>query len=411
MILIHYGEIGLKGKNRHSFEERLLNNVRKALGGKAESARIFQKRIFVELAKAEEAGSGEGQDSGAKTLNPKPQNQNAEHATQLSQEEEAASALRKVPGIEWFAFAKECEPEIEAIWGEIKGNLGEFGGKTFAVRTKRSDKEFPLKSMEVSGEIGSRIGEKTKSKVDLGNPQITAHIEIMKGKALVFFGKEKGFGGLPVGSAGKVLCLMSGGIDSPVAAALMMKRGCEVDFLHIHPFEENGAKKVQKSKIGKLIKSLDGFQQRGAKLFAIPYAGFYARSGEVERRYELVVFRRYLYKLAEQIAKEYGYLGIVSGDALGQVASQTLENIGCAQSGLEIPVFRPLISMDKMEIVEIAEKLGTYEESIKEYVDCCSLVSVKNPITKARREVVEEYYGKMGIPKLIGENVEGLKKG
>ncbi|MBN2122630.1 tRNA 4-thiouridine(8) synthase ThiI [Candidatus Micrarchaeota archaeon] len=397
MILIHYGEIGLKGKNRHSFEERLLNNVRKALGGSAESAKIFQKRIFVEL--ADTRGAGEGGTG------------NAKPATHGSQEDAVASALRKVPGIEWFAFAQECEPEIGAIWEKVKGNLHEFEGKTFAVRTKRSDKEFPLKSMEVSGEIGSRIGEKTKSKVDLGNPQITAHIEIMKGKALVFFKKEKGFGGLPVGSAGKILCLMSGGIDSPVAAALMMKRGCEVDFLHIHPFEEKGAEKVQKSKIGKLIEILNGFQQREAKLFAIAYAGFYAQSGQVERRYELVVFRRYLYKLAEKIAKEYGYLGVVSGDALGQVASQTLENIGCAQSGLEIPVFRPLISMDKMEIVEIAEKIGTYEESIKEYTDCCSLVSVKSPVTKARRGTVEEYYEKMEIPKLIKENIEEIKKG
>jgi adenylyl- and sulfurtransferase ThiI len=475
LILVHYGEIGLKGKNRRAFEEKLLSNVKKALGERCKSARIEQKRIFVEVAGGK-GGKGKKTDGEAGGVG--------------MGEGEIAELLGKVSGIEWFAFAHECKPDLESVWKCVKeaGGLERIRGKTFGVRTKRSDKDFPLKSMELSAEIGGRIVEAAGARVDLRNPEVAVNIEIIKGprppsnirekkgikiakgggsgglgtsgsnspqrgepsncrelcsreetegfsegggappprfggKALVFFGKVRGMGGLPVGSAGKVLCLMSGGIDSPVAAQLMMKRGCLVDYLHVHPFEsgENGERgkemggacggkeKVEKSKIGKLIKILDSFQQREAKLFAVSYSGFYARTGEVERRYELVVFRRYLYKLAERVAEEYGYLGIVSGDSLGQVASQTLENMGCAQSGLEVPVFRPLVCMDKMEIVSLAQRIGTYAESVKEYVDCCSLVSVKSPVTKARRDTVEGYYAEMGIAELIEENLGELE--
>ena len=369
IALIHYGEIGLKGKNRKYFEDVLASNVRKALGKNAKSL-VRQKRILAE-----------GDFSGA----------------------DAREALEKVSGIEWFAVAEECAPALEGIWECVKKGLGKVKGKTFAVRSKRSDKNFPMGSMELDAKIGERVLGEIDAKVDLKNPEITIYLEIMREKALVFFEKIKGQGGLPVGVGGKVLCLMSGGIDSPLAAQMMMRRGCEVDYLHIHPFEKN--EKVRGSKIEKLVRILDAFQQREGKLIVVPYAGFYARTGRVERKYELVLFRRYLYKLAEKIALEKGYLGIVSGDSLGQVASQTIENIGAAQHGLEIPVFRPLVSMGKMDIVAAAEKIGTYVESIKEYQDCCSLVSVKSPVTKARKETVDKYYEEMGIGELLRESM------
>ncbi len=372
IALIHYGEIGLKGGNRRHFEEKLAANVRKALGNKGE-VRIEQKRLFVEG-----------------KLNLK----------------KTREALLKVFGIEWFALAEECEPTVEGIWKCVKKNLKNVEGKTFGVKTKRTDKNFPMKSMELSGEIGGRIHEATGSKVDLGNPEVTVHIIVLQKKAFVHFEKIKGLGGLPVGSAGRVLCLMSGGIDSPVAAWLMMKRGCEVDYLHVHSFEKN--EKVKGTKIEKLVKILDSFQQRKANLLLVPYSHFYARTGEVERRYELVVFRKYLYALAEKIAREKDYGGIVSGDSLGQVASQTLENIAAAQHGLEVPVFRPLISMDKMEIVNIAERIGTYLESIKKYQDCCSLVSVSNPVTKAKKSIVADYYEKIKGKHLLEESMDEL---
>ncbi len=376
IALIHYGEIGLKGKNRRHFEEKLASNVRKAFQGKVgATVHIEQKRIF--------AGFSGKVDEG-----------------------KVRKALGEVFGIEWFALAEECEPTLVGIWGCVKKNLKKVEGKSFGVKTKRSDKNFPIKSMELSGEIGGRIQVATGAKVDLGNPEVTVHIIVLQKKAFVHFEKIKGLGGLPVGTAGKVLCLMSGGIDSPVAAWLMMKRGCEVDFLHVHPFDKN--EKVKGTKIEKLVRILDSYQQREGKILLVPYSGFYARTGEVERRYELVVFRRYLYNLAEKIALEKGYGGIVCGDSLGQVASQTLENISAAQHGLAVPVFRPLISMDKMEIVGVAEKIGTYAESIKEYQDCCSLVSVNNPVTKARKSIVSDYYEKMKGKQLLEESMDEL---
>lgn len=373
IALIHYGEIGLKGKNRRYFEDKLASNVRKVLG-KEVMVKVDEKRIFAE---------GKFTENFAK------------------------EKLGKVFGIEWFAIAEECAPEVESIWKCVKKDVKRIGGKKFAVRAKRSDKNFPMGSMELSGEIGKRVLDSVDAKVDLKNPEITVFIEIMQKKALVFFEKVRGLRGLPVGVGGRVLCLMSGGIDSPVAAYLLMKRGCEVDFLHVHSFDKNS--KVKGSKIVKLVRILDSYQQREGKLLVVPYSGFYARTGDVERRYELVVFRKYLYKLAERVAKEKKYGGIVSGDSLGQVASQTLENIAAAQSGLEIPVFRPLVSMDKMEIVDVAERIGTYRESIKEYQDCCSLVAVKNPVTKARKQIVEKYYGEMKIEELILESMEELE--
>mgnify|MGYP006287406857 CR=1 FL=1 len=375
IAIIHYGEIGLKGKNRRNFEEKLAANVRKAMLPAKPDVRIEQKRIIAEGKFAEN---------------------------------DARKKLGNVFGIEWFAIAKECRPEIEEIWKCVKKNLKQVEGKTFAVKTRRSDKSFPMKSMELSREIGGRIQDETGAGVDLDSPGATVWILVLQKKAFVYFDKVKGAGGLPVGTGGRVICLMSGGIDSPVAALMMMKRGCEVDFLHVHPFEKNA--EVKGSKIENLVRELDSHQQRKGSLLVVPYTGFYARTGEVERKYELVVFRRYLYKLAEKAALERGYGGIVSGDSLGQVASQTLENIGAAQHGLEVPVFRPLVSMDKMEIVGHAEKSGTYAESIKEYRDCCSLVAVKSPVTKAKKELVEKYYGEMGGEKLVMESIREMEK-
>lgn len=375
LALIHYGEIGLKGGNRKYFENKLASNISKALRENCKGVNKSQARIIAET---------KGRISAAKL----------------------EEILGKVYGIEWFAIAQECEADIDSIWGVLKAELPRIKGKKFRVETKRSDKSFPMESMEVSKEIGARIVEATGAPVDLSNPEITVFIEIMRGKALVHFGKIRGLRGLPVGTSGRVLCLMSGGIDSPLAACMMMKRGCEVDFLHIHPFEQN--KKVKGTKIEKLVRMLDGYQQREGKLLLVPYTGFYARTGKVEAKYELVVFRKYLYKLAEKIALEKGYLGVVSGDSLGQVASQTIENIGAASSGLAVPVFRPLISMDKMEIVEGAQRIGTYEASIAKYQDCCSLVAVKNPATKAKREIVEKYYEEMEIEKLIKESLKEM---
>ncbi len=371
LVLVHYGEIGIKGKNRRNFEKLLLKNIERALGERFVRGEIRESRLFVEAKGEEKAVRG---------------------------------ALLKVFGIEWFAFAHECRKDVGEIWREVQ--KGKLNGKKIAVETKRVDKSFPLKSQELNAEIGKRIVEKFGCRVDLENPDVRVGIIIGR-NAYVHFGKVRGLGGLPVGSSGKVLCLLSGGIDSPAAAWMMMKRGCMVDFLHIYPFEKWDSKKGRKMvRLAGKLKEYGG----GCRLLLVPYSHFYAETGNVSPQYELVLFRRYLYKLAERVALEKGYGGIVSGDSLGQVASQTLENIGAAQYGLEVPVFRPLVGMDKMEIVALAEKVGTYRVSLEEYKDCCSLVAVSNPITKARKREVERFAGRIGLEKIVEKGLRALSE-
>jgi len=186
-----------------------------------------------------------------------------------------------------------------------------------------------------------------------------------------------------------------------------MKRGCRVDFLHLYPFEKWDRAKGKK--ILDLTGKLEEYEGK-AELLLVPYADFYAETGKIPPGYELVVFRRYLYKLAEKIAQERGYGAIVSGDSLGQVASQTLGNIGASQWGLSVPVFRPLIGMDKKEIVQLAERIGTYGISIKPYKDCCSLVAVSNPATHAKKEEVERLAGLIRLEQLVERGVGRLSK-
>ncbi|MEW5996516.1 MAG: tRNA uracil 4-sulfurtransferase ThiI [Candidatus Micrarchaeota archaeon] len=366
LVLVQYGEIGIKGKNRRNFENLLVRNIRRALGNRLKAAELRESRVFLEV---------------------------------KGKEKEIRPALLKVFGIEWFAFAYECRKDIDDIWKAVQ--KAELKGKKIAVETKRVDKSFPMKSQEVSAEIGARIVKKFGCRVDLEHPDVRVGIIIAR-NAYVYFEKIRGPGGLPVGSSGRVLCLLSGGIDSPVAAWMMMKRGCTVDFLHVYPFEKWDAKKGKK--ILELKKKLEEYEGE-AKLITVPYSDFYAETGKLSPGYELVVFRRYLYRLAERIALEKGYGAVVSGDSLGQVASQTLENMGAAQWGISVPVFRPLIGMDKKEIIGLAERVGAYGISIKPYKDCCSLVAISNPVTKAKMAEVERFAGLIGLDGIVKKSM------
>ena len=219
-------------------------------------------------------------------------------------------------------------------------------------------------------------------------------------------GKKKGLGGLPVGSSGKVLSMLSGGIDSPVASWLMMKRGCTVDFLHLHAFPTN--EKAKKSKMMKLVKQLKKYSPVKMKIYLVPYGKFYEKSFHMSGRTELVVFRRFIFRIAGKIAEKEKHLGFVTGDSVGQVASQTLQNLNVVNKIAEYPVYRPVISYDKNEIVGIAEKIGTYEISIEKYKDCCSLVAEKHPATKAKMRFVEIEEEKIDIEKLVEETMKKM---
>ncbi|MEM2910665.1 MAG: tRNA uracil 4-sulfurtransferase ThiI [Nitrososphaerota archaeon] len=372
VALIHYGEIGTKGANRPTFENALVKNIKWSLENRVSDVLRLRGRVLARLEP--------GVDS-----------------------EEIRQALGRVFGIAWFALAYESEQDIDTMVKDILKRLTEYGikAKSFMIQTKRADKNFPYTSLEVNRIVGAKIVENTSMSVDLENPDITVFIELAGGKAYLYFEKIKGLGGLPVGVSGKVLNLLSGGLDSPVAAWLMMKRGCHVDFLHLHALRS--MQELQNSKVVEIFRHLSSFC-KGSKLFVVPFYKFLERALKAPERLELVLFRKFMLKAAESLAKREGYLGIVTGDSIGQVASQTLRNIWSAQKGLGVPVYRPLLTYDKEEIVRLAKQIGTYELSLKEYKDCCSIIA-KHPETSSKPEIVQEVWDKLGLEDAVAETL------
>ena len=368
MILIHYGEIGIKGKNRAVFENCLVRNIKKALGNEIEKIYREYGRILVK----------EGEKVNHEMLKEK---------------------LAKIPGIENFSFAYEVDLDIEEmkkIAMEIAKNE-KFS--TFKISARRSNKEFPYSSMQINEIVGEEIKEKLNKKVKLENPELTIFIEVGNKKAYVYKEKHSGIGGLPVGSQGKVVALLSGGIDSPVAAWLMIKRGCSVVFIHFY----NESLVSSPKKVEEIIEKLTEYQL-SSKAYFIPFGTLqYEIIKNVQSKYRMIIYRRVMTKIANEIASMEKAKAVVTGDSMGQVASQTLENIHCIYDASDLPVLSPLIGMDKREIIDMAKKIGTYEISIKPYDDCCSFMVAKHPATKASLDKIKEMEKKIifGIEEII----------
>ncbi|MGQ9691011.1 MAG: tRNA uracil 4-sulfurtransferase ThiI, partial [Thermoproteota archaeon] len=262
---------------------------------------------------------------------------------------------------------------------------------------KRADKNFPVTSLELSRMLGEILVKKIGIKVSLKNPSKKIYAEILNREAYVFTERFRGPGGLPVGSSGTVLSLLSGGIDSPVASYLIIKRGCKVLYLHFHPFQDNT--EAENSKVLEIVRKLVPYSGETAVIF-VPSYEFQMATVNIPAKYDLVLFRRFMLKVAEKVAEAEKAKGIVTGESLAQVASQTLENIMAISSGLKMPIFRPLIAYDKEEIVNLAKEIGTYELSIKPYKDCCSIIA-RHPETKVRLEVVEELESRMNMESVV----------
>ncbi|MGC9132262.1 MAG: tRNA uracil 4-sulfurtransferase ThiI, partial [Candidatus Micrarchaeia archaeon] len=299
-------------------------------------------------------------------------------------EEKVKLKLSKVFGIAYFAKAYKAKKNIEDIKRIAKKNLK---GESFLVKAKRSDKKFELNSLEIERELGSYLEKELKIKVDFENPKAIVYVEILKDFALVYFEKIKGLGGLPVSTSGRALVLFSGGIDSPVASLLMMKRGCKVDLLHFHVFEN--PEEIQKTKIFELSKIISSFQGK-TKLYLANCPML--SCGNRRIKYTLQIFRRAMLRVAEEIAKKYSYDLIVTGESLGQVASQTINNIKVIEEArkTKIPLVRPLIAYDKQEIVELAKKFGTFEVSTKKYIDCCTNLAKHPKLYPSISEIKKE---------------------
>jgi tRNA uracil 4-sulfurtransferase len=373
-IVVHYQEIALKGKNRPWFIARLVNNIRHATSDlDIRAVRPLVGRIELVLGPA---------------------------ATY----EQVRERLARVFGIANFSKAARTPLDIEAIASAILRDLGDVQVPSFRVTVKRADKRFPMKSPEIEREVGGRIKLAKGWRVDLDEPELTISVEMLTNEAFYTFAKEHGAGGLPTGVSGKVACLMSGGIDSPVAAWRMMKRGCSAILVHFHSYPF--LSRASQEKVRELAQLLTTYQQR-TRLFLVAF-------GEIQRQVVLtapaplriVIYRRLMMRIAERIAKQNGACALVTGEAIGQVASQTLENMSLIASVTSLPVLRPLVGMDKEEIVEQACRLGSYEISIVPDQDCCQLFTPKHPATRARRPAVEEAESRLPIDQMVNEAVE-----
>ncbi|VVC03011.1 tRNA sulfurtransferase [Candidatus Bilamarchaeum dharawalense] len=320
--------------------------------------------------------------------------------------EKVKSAALKVFGIDYISFPISVAPNIKEIENAVLENSSDLVGHTICVETKRSDKSFPMKSQEINAAVGAVLVKKG-CKVDLENPEKIIYVDVIPGEVLICFDKFKGFGGMPVGSSGKVLSLLSGGIDSPVSSLLMMKRGCMVDLLHLHSFPSNNHAK--KSKIIQLANRIREFSPVKQKLFLVPYEEFYKATLKIDSKIELVIFRRFILHLVNRLARKYKYKGAVTGDSLGQVASQTLDNLFATDEAAQLPVFRPLISFNKQEIVDLAKKVGTFEISIQPYKDCCSLVATKSPSTNVWLDDAKKVEKEIDMDSIVDKTIEQIE--
>ena len=372
-IVVHYQEIALKGKNRPWFLGRLVRNLRSALADlDVIEVRALMGRIEIRL------GPG-------------------------TSREAAGERVRRTFGIANFSYARRTPLDIDVITRNILADLGDRTCRSFRLSVRRADKRFPMTSPQIEREIGTRIQQARGWAVDLDEAELTIHVELLTSEAFYFFGKERGAGGLPTGTAGRVTCLLSGGIDSPVAAHRMMKRGCVASFVHFHSYPILSRASMEKAR--ELVQLLTMWQQR-SRLYLVAF-------GDIQQQVVLavpgpmrvIVYRRLMLRIAEKIALARGAQALVTGEVVGQVASQTLENLQVIGSVATVPVFRPLIGMDKEEIMAEARTLGSYPISIVPDQDCCTLFTPRNPLTRGRLAHVEAAERALPIDTLVDKAV------
>lgn len=381
LILVRYGEIYLKGQNRPFFERTLVDNIKKVLGN-YDNPKVFrsQGRIYIEEIPVERA---------------------------------VLDALSKVFGIIGINPAWKTEKDLDSIRTMLKviveDALGKTSGEnpTFKVESRRADKTFPMGSMDLNREMGAFILQNfPKLKVDVHNPDIRINLEIRE-HAYAYHENIPGAGGMPVGTNGKTALLLSGGIDSPVAGWMIAKRGVRLTAVHYHSFPYTSDK--AKEKVIDLCRLLT-YYCGPIRLHVVPFT-------EIQQElYEkcpdgllTVLMRRFMLRIAEIIAKEDGAQALVTGESIGQVASQTLEALASTDDAVSLPVFRPLIGMDKKEIVAIAERINTYETSILPYEDCCTVFVPRHPVTKPKLDKVRQAETLVDGEALIERALEGVE--
>ena len=373
MFLLKLGEIVLKGGNRFQFENRLKTNVCRRLRSYGEfSVRISQSTVFVE------------------PLN------------DLCDLDGAWEAAHTIFGVISLCRCRPCEKELDAIFETVNAYLGDElrMATSFKVESKRSDKRFPLNSIQLSQEIGGRIAERyPELKVDVHHPSYTVYVEIRDHAAYVHGPAEQGAGGLPTGVGGRAMVLLSGGIDSPVAGYMIAKRGVELEAVHFFSYPYTS--ELAKDKVLELARLMTRYCGR----MTVNIVGFTeiqeAIRDNCPEEFFTLVMRRFMMMISERIARDHGCGCLVTGENLGQVASQTMEAMAVTGACVELPIFQPLIGMDKEEIVTIARKIGTMETSILPYEDCCTVFTPRHPKTKPTKAQVDRACAKLDFDALI----------
>jgi tRNA uracil 4-sulfurtransferase len=374
-LVVHYAEIGTKGNNRGFFEHHLEKNLLEKLEplGKFKVELVDQRLLVT----SDDPAVLEG----------------------------AMAVLKGVFGVAWLAKVVECPLDYGGVKLAALGMMAALKAtsnpSTFRVTSKRANKSYGLSSQQMAIKLGEDLMKETGLGVDLSNPQATLFVDILTDRILLHTTKARGPGGLPVGVTGKVVHLLSGGIDSPVAAWLMMKRGCDLTYVHF--FVAPSAERILETKMASMLKTLSRFGTGGGRLILVPFTEYQVTTGDLRPDYEPVVFRHFMRIVAEKVANRLGAIATSTGDNLGQVASQTLYNLACIDAGASMPTLRPVVGYDKAEIVKVAEAIGTYEDSIADYKDCCSIVS-RHPRTRMKVEDVLEASRRYDFPALA-ENV------
>jgi tRNA uracil 4-sulfurtransferase len=368
-IVVHYNELALKGRNRPWFVQMLVRNIRTALGGlRVPAVRSVMGRIEIEL---------------------------GEHAGWPA----VRDRLQSVFGIAYFSFAGRTPLDLDAMAATILADLGDRQPESFRVTVRRTDKRYPLTSPQIEREVGGRIKEAKGWRVDLGNPALTVHLDMLPGHAFYFFGKEPGTGGLPTGTGGRVACLLSGGIDSPVAAYRLMRRGCSVLLVHFHSYPI--LSRASQEKARELAALLTKYQLR-SRLMIVPFGDIQQKVLlAVQPELRVVVYRRLMMRIAERLARRWHARALVTGEAIGQVASQTLDNLTTIAGAATMEVLRPLVGMDKGEITAEAQRIGTFPISIIPDQDCCTLFTPKHPATRVTPRRIEDAEAALPIDELV----------
>ncbi len=380
IVLIKLGEIALKGLNRFSFEDALKKNIKSALYGAGYfKVSIAQSTIYV---------------------TPKSD----------VDMDDVCDRISRVFGIVSFSRACVCEKDIEDIFAKAPEYLADTlrYAKTFKVEAKRSDKKFPLTSPEISREVGGLLLEHFPHlTVDVHNPEVKVVVEIRDFGAYIHAGAEKGAGGIPVGTGGNAAILISGGIDSPVAAYMLSKRGVKLTAIHFAspPYTSERAE----DKVQRLLRKVSRYAGP-IEMITVPFTKIQERiKDECEEELFTIIMRRMMMKISTIIAEKYDCTALITGESLGQVASQTISAIACTDEAADMPVFRPLIGMDKEEIVQISRKIDTFDISIEPFEDCCTVFTPKHPRTKPVLKFVKYAEEDAHLDELIAEAVENVK--